>query len=242
MRETGSYKRLLLKISGEALAGDKKFGIEPKALEETADMIASIHQEGYELGVVFGGGNLFRGRELTPLELDRVPRDHIGMLSTLINGVALQNKLTQKGIKTKALSAIDCPKVMESFTNDLAEEALSQGKVALFVGGTGNPYFTTDTAAALRASEIRADCLMKATKVDGVYTKDPLKYNDAKRYEEISYREMLNEKLEIMDATSVALLRTNQIPLFVFNMQLLKKMKVQQILSDKRLGTLVKGD
>ncbi len=235
-------KRLLLKLSGEILLKDQPFGINDSACQETAESLQKIQKEGFEIGVVIGGGNIFRGVALSQTGINRTSADQIGMLATLMNGIALQQALEVLGCRARVMTALECPKVAESFNLINALEHLSKGEILIFVGGTGNPYFTTDTAAALRASEIRADILLKVTKVNGIYNKDPLKYRDAVKYESISYSQFLAEKLEVMDATAVTLCRTSQIPILVFNMQLLGKESVTKILSDKNHGTLVKGE
>jgi uridylate kinase len=191
--------------------------------------------------LVIGGGNIFRGINLKNTGMERTPADQMGMLSTLINGIALQQSLEQVGCPTKLLSALECPKVAETYTWKNALKYLAAGNIAIFVGGTGNPYFTTDTAAALRASEIHANILLKATKVDGIYTKDPFKYPDAVKYTTLTYSKILADKLEVMDATAVALCRSNHIPILVFNMKLLEHPNFAEILKNP-LGTLVSED
>lgn len=232
--------RILLKLSGESLTKNQSFGLNPEACQEIASAIQKIHQEGYQIGLVIGGGNIFRG--MGQIGMPRTPADQIGMLATIMNGIALQQALIPLGCPTRVLSALDCPKVVESYNWKNALEYLSKGEIVIFVGGTGNPYFTTDTAAALRASEIQADYLLKATKVNGVYNKDPLKYKDAVKYDVLSYSQFLAEKLEVMDATSVTLCRNSQTPILVFNMEMLGKESITALLRDKQHGTLVKGE
>jgi uridylate kinase len=234
------YQRLILKLSGESLTGDKSFGIDPKSCHKVAKVLKNIHDQQLELGVVIGGGNIFRGASLKAIGIAPTPSDHIGLLATLMNAIAIEETLNQLGTKAKVFTAIDCPKVAESFHWKKSIDALKSGHIVLFAGGTGNPFFTTDTAAALRASEVQANLLLKATKVNGIYSKDPLKFPDAKKYNELTYSEMLAEKLEVMDATSVALLRANRIPAFVFHMELLERLTISEILAEKQLGTLVK--
>lgn len=238
---SSTAQRILLKLSGEMLMEGQSFGINPQASQEIAKAIKAFHTAGYEVGIVIGGGNIFRGINLLASGIARSPADQMGMLATLINGLALQQALENAGCPAHVLSALECPKVAEAYTWRGALKYLSSGHVVIFVGGTGNPYFTTDTAAALRASEIQANVLLKATKVDGIYNKDPLKHSDAVKYSVLSYSQMLAEKLDVMDATSVALCRSNKIPIFVFNMKLLKSENVSNILSQKQ-GTWVKGD
>lgn len=240
-KEKLPYRRVLLKLSGETLSEGQPFGINPHACQTLAQSIKTLHDKGLEIGIVIGGGNIFRGTNLLSIGIERSAADMMGMLATLINGTTLQQSLENIGCPAKVLSALECPKVAESYTWHAANEALSSGKVTIFVGGTGNPYFTTDTAAALRASEIHADILLKATKVDGVYSHDPLKHPDAVKYATLSYSQMLADKLEIMDATSVALCRSNRIPILVFNMHKLKE-NPADILSERHLGTLISGE
>jgi uridylate kinase len=233
------YKRILLKLSGEALLGASGFGIDQEACLKTAAAISKLHQFGVEVAVVIGGGNIFRGVDLRSTGMPRTPADHMGMLATLLNGVALQQALELKGTKSRVMTALACPTIAESYNWAKALEYLKEKTVLIFVGGTGNPYFTTDTAAALRASEIEADVLFKATKVDGIYNKDPLKHPDAVKYPHISYSQVLAEKLQIMDATAIALCRSSQVPIYVFSMQRLFDESPEAILSDLSQGTLV---
>ena len=236
------YKRILLKLSGEILKGSEPFGIDKSACLNLAKILQQIAAAQIELAVVIGGGNIFRGAQIQALGIPRTPSDQIGMLSTLVNGIALQQTLESIQCPSVVLSALECPKVAESYTWQKAQAALGQKKIIIFVGGTGNPYFTTDTAAALRAGEIQADVLMKATKVDGIYDKDPLKYPDAKKYEKITYEQFLAQKLQVMDATSVALCMSSKIPIRVFNMNLLLQGKINDVLTKPHIGTLVTGD
>jgi len=236
------YKRILLKLSGEILSSDSLFGINPQACQKLAHSIMLLSNSNFEISIVIGGGNIFRGTDLKALNIERSAADQIGMLGTLINAVALQQSLEYLGCQAKVLTALECPKIAETYTWQSALHLLKTNNILIFAGGTGNPYFTTDTAAALRASEIKADILLKATKVDGIYTKDPLKYPDAIKYNEISYSQILAEKLEVMDATAVALCRSNKIPILVFNMQLLEGEKLIEILSSPERGTLVSGN
>lgn len=242
MKTIPPFKRVLLKLSGETLLNGDPFGINPEACRSLALAIKELQSGGKEVAIVIGGGNMFRGSQLKALGVQRTPADQIGMLATLMNGVALQQALDMAECKAKVMSALECPKVADAYNWNKAQELLSEGYVLIFVGGTGNPYFTTDTAAALRASEIHADILLKATKVDGVYNKDPLKYPDAKKYDKITYSQVLAEKLEIMDATAVALCMSNKIPIFVFNMKFLGHESVRKIISQEMPGTLVKED
>lgn len=218
------------------------YGINIEACRKLALAIAALKSMGLEIGIVIGGGNIFRGINLNVEGIERTPADQMGMLSTLINGIALQQALHSVGCQSKVLTALECPKIAETYTWQRALEALDEKNVVIFVGGTGNPYFTTDTAASLRASEIHADILLKATKVDGVYSKDPLKHKDAKKYQTLTYSQVLADKLEIMDATAVALCRSSKIPIYVFNMQQLTADKAADIFDNMPSGTLISGD
>lgn len=233
------YSRILLKLSGEILLGDREFGIEKNRTLALATSIKKFHDSGYQIGIVIGGGNIYRGVDLSDEGFSRTPADNMGMLATFFNGMALQQALTSIGVKAVVLSALECPKVVESYNWNRAMEYLDKGVILIFVGGTGNPYFTTDTAAALRASEIRADILLKATKVEGIYNKDPIKYPDAIKYDRLSYSQMLAEKLQVMDATAVALCQSNGIPMYVFNMKKLFNDSPSDILSNLSNGTFV---
>lgn len=241
MKTSSPFRRILLKLSGEALVGPQRVGIEADACKSIATTLKQIASTGVQLGIVIGGGNIFRGLQGAAQGMSRTPADQIGMLATLINGIALQQALEAIGCPAAVLTALDCPKVAESFTLARALHHLNEGRVCIFVGGTGNPYFTTDTAAALRASEISADALLKATKVDGVYNKDPLKFPDANRYTTITYGQVLAEKLEVMDATSIAMCWKAQIPVFVFNMRQLENRQLLDELAKGQQGTQIAG-
>lgn len=220
------------------LLGSEKLGIDETALLNTAKALINLKNEGYEVAVVIGGGNIFRGINLTKGGIARTPADQMGMLATLINGVALKNAIEGQKTKAHLFSALSCPQVCDSYQYDHALKALEDGNIVIFVGGTSNPYFTTDSAAALRASEMGADLLIKATKVDGVYDKDP-KENGAKRYSTLSYTDFLNQKLGVMDLTAVTLCMNNHIPIFVFNMKNLGQRGLKDLLSHQE-GTLIK--
>ncbi len=224
-----NLKRILIKVSGECLLGNEYYGIEEAACHKLALAIQGICKSGLEVAVVIGGGNIFRGVQAVELGLERSPADNIGMLATLMNGIALEQALKAVGCPAKTMTALDCPKVAELYHWSSALDYLSKGTTLIFVGGTGNPYFTTDTAAAMRACEIKADLLLKATKVDGVYDKDPNKYSSAKMYSSLTYTQFLQQKLEVMDATAVALCMNNKVPIFVFNMD---KLGGKMIFSD----------
>lgn len=237
-----AYKRVLIKISGEMLMGEKPYGIDQAACLVVAEAVQGLRDSGIDVGIVIGGGNICRGVSLNRTGMARTSADQMGMLATLMNGVALQQALEAIGCPARVLSALECPRVAESYNWVVTKEYFNQRKVLIFVGGTGNPYFTTDTAAAMRACEIQADILLKATKVDGIYDKDPLKYADAVKYQTMTYAQILAEKLEVMDATAIALCQSNRLPIFVFNMRLLAEQKLQDVLSHKGQGTLVKGE
>lgn len=213
-----AYKRILLKLSGEALMGSQSYGVDSEACCRIATAIKELTSLGVQVGVVIGGGNIFRGVKATMSGMQRTPADHIGMLATLINGIALQGAFEQIGCESRIMSAISCDVMAEAYSWKGALKYLEMGTVLIFVGGTGNPYFTTDSAAALRALEIRAEILLKATKVDGIYNKDPIQYADAKKFDEVTYSEVLALNLGVMDATAIALCRGNGIPIRVFNM------------------------
>jgi uridylate kinase len=237
-----SYKRLLLKISGETLMGSQPFGINHTACDKLARTLDRMRSSGLQVAVVVGGGNIFRGIQLEHLGLERSPADQMGMLATLINGIALQQALGQINCKAVVMSALSCPGVVDGFDLRKAIEHLENDHVIIFVGGTGNPYFTTDTAAALRASEIQADILLKATKVDGVYNKDPMLFPDAKKFDSLTYSKALSDHLKVMDATAIAMCRNSNIPIFVFNMKHLDENHILSVLSQEGLGTFVKGE
>src|ERR1700681_954076 len=212
------YSRILLKLSGEAMAGPASFGIDPERVKDLAQEIASIAQQGVEIGVVVGGGNIFRGVAAAARNMDRVTGDHMGMLATVINSLALSDALEQMGVQTRVMSAIEMHEVAEPYIRRRAIRHLEKGRIVIFAAGTSNPYFSTDTAATLRALEIRAEIIAKATRVDGVYDKDPLKFTDAVMYREVSYLDVLSKPLGVMDASAVAMCRDNHLPIIVFNL------------------------
>jgi len=236
------FKRVLFKLSGEMLVGSGSFGIDQKACLRLAEALKEVQDAGVSVGVVIGGGNFFRGINLEEMGLSRVPSDQMGMLATLINGVALLEALRCVGSQATLMSALECPKVAKTYDWRAAKDALDRGDIAIFVGGTGNPYFTTDTAAALRASEIGADVLMKATKVDGVYDCDPFEFPSAKRFETLTFSEALERQLGIMDATALALCRKENVSILVFHMKNLKKGKILTALTQDTLGTWIRGE
>ncbi|MDR3671474.1 MAG: UMP kinase [Holophaga sp.] len=208
----------MLKLSGEALIGDQGHGIDPAVVNLIADQVKTIQGLGVEVGLVIGGGNIFRGVAGATKGMDRVTADHMGMLATMINALALQDALEQKGVVTRVMSGIDLPKVAESYIRRRAMRHMEKGRVVIFGAGTGNPYFSTDTAAALRANEINAEVVMKATNVDGIYTADPKTDPTATKYETITFQEVLEQNLRVMDAAAIALCRENRLPILVFNM------------------------
>jgi len=231
------YSRILLKLSGEALMGDQEFGISSEVISSYAKQIKDIVDLGVEIGVVIGGGNIFRGLSGAEQGVDRVTGDHMGMLATVINSLALQNSIEKLGVPTRVLTAIEMPKIAEPFIKRRAQRHLEKGRVVIFGAGTGNPYFTTDTAAALRAIEINADVVIKATKVDGIYDKDPVKFTDAKKYNTITYTEVLNNDLKVMDAAAISLCRDNKLPLIVFDS--LKEGNIKKVVLGEKIGTVV---
>ncbi len=214
----GAYRRILLKLSGEVLAGQGGFGIDQARAEKLAAEIAEVHATGVELGLVVGGGNFFRGVAGAARKMDRATADQMGMLATIINGLAMQDALERAGVPTRLMTAIRIDQVAEPYIRRRAIRHLEKGRAVIFAAGTSNPYFSTDTAAALRALEIHAEIVAKATRVDGVYDKDPLKYADAVRYDEISYNDVLAQSLGVIDASAVALCRDNRLPIAVFNL------------------------
>ncbi|NHF58415.1 UMP kinase [Flavobacteriaceae bacterium TP-CH-4] len=231
------YKRILLKLSGEALMGEKQYGIDSKRLEEYADEIKQVVDKGIEVAIVIGGGNIFRGLSGAATGMDRVQADHMGMLATVINGLALQSALELKGVQTRLQSAIKINEVAEPFIRRRAMRHLEKGRVVIFGGGTGNPYFTTDSAAVLRAIEIEADVILKGTRVDGIYTSDPEKDENATKFDTISFKDVLNRGLKVMDTTAFTLSQENQLPIVVFDMN--KKGNLLKIVDGQNIGTVV---
>src|SRR5580765_793264 len=214
-----AFRRILLKISGEALMGEKSFGIDVKIARAVADEIKQVHELGVQVAVVVGGGNIFRGVSASAGSMNRSSADYIGMLATVMNAVVLQEALEQAGINTRVLSAIDIPQLAEPFVRRRAIRHLEKGRIVIFAAGTGNPFFSTDSAAALRALEIKADVILKATKVDGIYTADPMKDKAATRFDSITYQEVLEKQLKVMDASAISLCMDNDLPIIVFNMR-----------------------
>lgn len=231
------YKRVLLKISGEALLGDGGYGIDPVITASIAAQIKEVIEMGVEMAVVVGGGNFWRGTSASANGMDRNTADHIGMLATIMNALGLQNALEKIGVFTRVQTAISMQEVAEPFIRRRAVRHLEKKRVVIFAGGTGNPYFTTDTAAALRALEIDAEIIFKATKVDGVYDKDPLKYKDAKKFDRLTHIEVLNKDLGVMDSTAISLCRENNLPIIVFDLTIPGNIK--GVIMGKKIGTLV---
>ena len=231
------YKRILLKLSGEALAGNKEFGFSEDVLESFAKQIKDLHSKCIEIAIVIGGGNIFRGTTGTKKGVDRVTGDTMGMLATIMNGLALQDAIERLGVPTRVLSALQMPQVAEPFIRRKAIRHLEKGRVIIFAGGTGNPYFTTDSCGALRAAEINADVLAKGTKVDGIYDKDPMKHSDAVRYDTVTFDEAISKNLEVMDTTALSLCRENNIPIIVFNA--LEVGNILEMVQGEDIGTVV---
>jgi uridylate kinase len=232
------YNRILLKLSGEAMAGPLTFGIDPDRVKGLAGEIAALAQAGVQVGVVVGGGNIFRGIKLAAKNMDRVTGDHMGMLATVINSLALQDALEQMGVYTRVMSAIEMHEVCEPYIRRRAIRHLEKGRIVIFAAGTSNPYFSTDTGAALRALEIHAQVIAKATKVDGVYDKDPMTNTDAVKFDEIGYTEVLTKSLGVMDATSIAMCRDNKLPIIVFNLNTHGNM--MRMAMGEPIGTVIK--
>ena len=231
------YKRIVLKLSGEALLGDANYGIDPKVLTRLARETLEVQRAGIEVGVVIGGGNIFRGEGLAATGMDRVTGDHMGMLATVINALAMQDALEKIGARVRVMSAIKINEVCEDFIRRRAIRHLEKGRIAIFAAGTGNPFFTTDSAAALRAIEIGADLLLKATKVDGVYSADPKKDSSAQRFERLTYDQVIERKLAVMDTAAIALCRDHKIPLRIFDMS--REGDLMRIIHGEQIGTLV---
>ncbi len=237
---TTKYKRVLLKLSGEALMGDKGYGIDSSTVQYMASEIGEVFKMGVQVAVVIGGGNIFRGVEASVRGMERASADYMGMLATVINALALQNSLEKIGVPTRVQSAIEMRELAEPYIRRRAIRHLEKGRVVIFAAGTGNPYFTTDTAAALRAMEIGADVIMKGTKVDGVYSSDPVKDPRARKYDSIGYLDVLKKGLSVMDSTAISLCMDNNLPIVVFNVR--GKGNIGDIVRGKKIGTLVRGD
>jgi uridylate kinase len=233
------YKRILLKLSGEALAADKGFGVDNEQIHTVAEEIAEVQRLGVQIGVVVGGGNFFRGVAEQAKDMDRVAADHMGMLATMINSLALQDAIEKQGVHTRVMSAIEMNQVAEPFIRRRAIRHLEKGRVVIFGAGTGNPYFSTDTAASLRAMEINADVIMKATKVDGIYDADPMKVKGALRFDQISFTDVLQKGLRVMDATAISLCRENELPIVIFDLN--RRGNIRRVVLGEKVGSIVRG-
>lgn len=233
------YKRIILKVTGEVFAGPGNFGIDANTVKGFAQEIKEVKDLGCELALVIGGGNIFRGAVASEIGMDRASADTMGMLATVINSLALQDALEKIGVSTRVLSAIEMRQVAEPYIRRRATRHLEKGRVVIFAGGTGNPYFTTDTTASLRAMEVGAEVILKATKVDGIYDADPFKSSDATKFEELTYIEVLNRELKVMDSTAISLCMDNQLPIVVFN--IMEKGNIKRVVSGESIGTLVRG-
>ncbi len=234
------FQRILLKLSGEALVGDLEYGISPAVVRKVAEEVKEVRSLGVEVAIVIGGGNIYRGVAASAEGMDRTSADHMGMLATVINSLALQDALEKMGIFTRVMSAIEMNQVAEPYIRRRAVRHLEKGRVVIFAGGTGNPFFTTDTAAALRAMEVKADVILKATRVDGVYDNDPMIHKKAKKFEKLSYIEVLNRGLKIMDATAISLCMDNDLPIIVFN--LTQKGNIARVVLGQKIGTIIGGN
>ena len=233
----GSYSRLLLKLSGEVMAGEAGFGLDAERVSALARDVAAVAQTGVQIGLVVGGGNFFRGVAAAAKKMDRVTADHMGMLATVINALALQDALERQGVPTRVMTAIEMHQIAEPYIRRRAIRHLEKGRIVIFAAGTSNPYFSTDTAAVLRALEIKAEVIAKATRVDGVYDKDPLKHEDAVMYRHISYTEVLSRSLAVMDASAVAMCRDNNLPILVFNLN--TPGNIMRMSRGESLGTVI---
>lgn len=233
------YKRILLKLSGEALAGTQGYGIHPETIQQIALDVAEVFKAGYEIGIVIGGGNIFRGIAASAQGMDRASSDYMGMLATCMNALALQDALEKIDVDTRVQTAIAMAEIAEPYIRRKAIRHLEKKRIVIFAGGTGNPYFTTDTAASLRAMEIGADVIFKATKVDGIYDKDPMKHSDAVKWDELTYIDVLNKRLEVMDSTAISLCMDNKLPILTFNLK--TKGNILRAAKGDQIGTLIKA-
>jgi uridylate kinase len=238
MKKT-QYKRILLKISGEVLTGEGEYGIDPTMIQQIASEVKEVKNLGVEVSIVIGGGNIFRGIAASAKGMDRASADYMGMLATVINGIALQDALEEIDVQTRVQTAIEMRQVAEPYIRRRAIRHLEKGRVVIFAGGTGNPYFTTDTAASLRAMEIGAEAILKGTKVDGIYDKDPLLNKGALKYDELTYLDVLKNQIKVMDATAISLCMDHQIPIFVFSLK--EKGNIKRVIRGDRVGTKVRG-
>ncbi len=237
MSSSAIFKRILLKLSGEALAANQGFGVDTTRIYEIAAEVADVHSLGMQIAIVVGGGNFFRGVADQARDMDRVSADHMGMLATVINALALQDALEKQHVYTRVQSAIEMNQVAEPFIRRRAIRHLEKGRVVIFAGGTGNPYFSTDTAASLRAMEIKADVILKATKVDGIYDADPMLVQDAKKFTQITYMDVLKKGLKVMDSTAISLCKDNNLPIIVFNLN--RAGNIKKVVTGEKVGSLV---
>jgi uridylate kinase len=238
--ETAAYKRVLLKLSGEALAGDQGFGVDTIRINEIAEELKDVHALGVEIAIVVGGGNFFRGVAAQARNMDRVSADKMGMLATMINALALQDALEKIGVYTRVMSAIEMREIAEPYITRRAVRHMEKGRIVILGAGTGHPFFSTDTAASLRAAEIKADVILKATKVEGVFDADPVLVKDAKKFDQISFMEMVKQGLKVMDLTAITLCRENNIPVIIFNLN--KQGNIRRVVLGERVGSLVSAD
>ncbi len=234
------FRRILLKLSGEALVGDMEYGINPAVVQEIAKEVKELGELGVEVGIVIGGGNIYRGVAASTQGMDRASADHMGMLATVINSLALQDALEKLGVFTRVMSAIEMHRIAEPYIRRRAMRHLEKGRIVIFAAGTGNPFFSTDTAAALRAMEVKAEVILKATKVEGVYDNDPLIHKRAKKFEKLSYIEVLNRGLKIMDSTAISLCMDNHLPIIVFNLK--QKGNIKRVVLGEKIGTIIGGN
>ncbi len=233
-----TYRTIMLKLSGEALLGEREFGVDPDVLDVLSSEIKEVKEMGVKVAIVIGGGNIFRGIEGSARGMERATADYVGMLATVLNALMLQDALEKRGLEVRVVSAIEMKEVAEPYIRRKAIRHLEKGRVVIFAAGTGNPYFTTDTAASLRAMEMHADVIIKATKVDGVYDKDPEKDPSAIKYDELTYTDVINRDLRVMDTTAVALCRENKLPIIVYNLK--KKGNILKILQNEKIGTIIR--
>jgi len=233
------YKRVLIKLSGEALAGEQGFGIDPETISSISQELVEVANTGVQLAIVIGGGNIFRGVSASSKGMDRASADYMGMLATVMNALAIQDALEKLGVTTRVMTAITMREVAEPYIRRRAIRHLEKGRIVICAAGTGNPYFTTDTAAALRAMELKADAILKATKVNGVYDKDPVKHPDAKMFDRLTYIDVLQKRLKVMDSTAISLCMDNNMPIVVFN--LFETGNIKRIVSGEQVGTIVQG-
>ena len=236
-KEKLNFNRILLKISGEVLSGDKKFGIDPALTREISKKIKTLHDLNIQIGIVIGGGNIFRGMSVSEQGMDRVPADYLGMMATLMNSVALQSELEKLNCDTRVMSALSVTQLAEPYIRRRATRHLEKNRIVIFAGGTGNPYFTTDTAAALRGIEINADVIIKGTKVDGIYSSDPIKNKEAVKYDKITFKEVIENELKVMDMTAFTLCKENNLPIVVLNIN--DKNCLSTLIKSQNIGTLV---